>query len=222
MSVERIAHRGAKREIHENTVPAFQRAFARGADGIELDVHATTDGVVVVHHDPAIRRHLRSVEIANSDWAEIGQLELQDHTHVPRLSDVLAVSPAHANVYVEIKGAGIERLVAETLGASRARCAVHSFDHHAIDVMRDLAPDIPRGVLFEDDLSGVLDVMARTGARDVWPHWKLVDAALVTAIHDAGGRVIVWTVNDPDLARRLIGMGVDGLCGDDVRLFPPA
>lgn len=222
MSLERIAHRGAKREIHENTVPAFQRAFARGADGIELDVHATTDGVVVVHHDPAIRRHLRAVEIAKARWAEIGQLELQDHTHVPRLSDVLAVSPAHANVYVEIKGAGIERLVAETLGASRARSAVHSFDHHAIDVMRDLAPDIPRGVLFEDDMSGVLDVMARTGARDVWPHWKLVDAALVTAIHDAGGRVIVWTVNEADLARRLIGMGVDGLCGDDVRLFPPA
>ncbi|MGH7617348.1 MAG: glycerophosphodiester phosphodiesterase, partial [Gemmatimonadaceae bacterium] len=48
--MERIGHRGAKRELPENTIAAFKRAFDRGADAVELDVHATNDGVVVVHH----------------------------------------------------------------------------------------------------------------------------------------------------------------------------
>ena len=52
MAIERIAHRGARRELPENTIAAFERAFGRGAVAIELDVHATRDSVVVVHHDP--------------------------------------------------------------------------------------------------------------------------------------------------------------------------
>src|SRR5579885_616722 len=165
---ERIAHRGAKRELPENTIPAFARAFERGADAIELDVHATSDGIVVVHHDASFRSGLETVEIAATPWSELSD-------RMPRLSDVLAAAPAHSTVYVEIKGRAIERLVADTIEASPARCAVHSFDHAAIEVMRDIAPDIPRGILFENDTTDVLDVMSRTGARDVWPHWKLVD-----------------------------------------------
>src|SRR6185503_622459 len=180
--------------------------------------HATSDGVVVVHHDPGVRRGVRMVEIAETLIDGLGTL---DGGGPARLADVLAMVPANRTVYAEIKGHGIERLVADCVAAApqTVRCAVHSFDHGAIEVMRDIAPNIPRGVLFENDTAGILDVMARTGARDVWPNWKLVDASLVHAVHDAGGRVIVWTVNDVDVARRLSEIGVDGLCGDDVRLF---
>ena len=51
----RIAHRGMPRRLRENTLPSFAAALAAGADGIELDVHATSDGVVVVHHDAVSR-----------------------------------------------------------------------------------------------------------------------------------------------------------------------
>lgn len=217
--MERIAHRGAKREFPENTLSAFARAFERGADGIELDVHATSDSVVVVHHDPLVRAGLRGVDIASTTWSELSEIKHEPESGISKLADVLAATPAHATVYVEIKGRGIERLVADVIGASSARCAVHSFDHQAIDVMRDIAPDIPRGILFERGTADVLDAMSRTGARDVWPHWKLVDGALVDAIHSAGGRVLVWTVNDAPLAQRLAELGVDGLCGDDIRVF---
>jgi glycerophosphoryl diester phosphodiesterase len=219
MRIERIAHRGAKREIHENTVPAFQRAYELGADGVELDVHGTADGVVVVHHDPDVRSGLGTVDIARTEWAELDRLGLAGGSRLPRLTDVLAMTPAGRTVYVELKGSRIEQLVADVLRSSSVRCAVHSFNHGAIDMMRDIAPEIPRGLLFERDTADVLDVMARTGARDVWPHWRLVDAALVGAVHAAGGRVLVWTVNDRAVATRLADAGVDGLCGDDVRLF---
>jgi glycerophosphoryl diester phosphodiesterase len=61
--------------------------------------------------------------------------------------------------------------------------------------------------------------MAETGALDVWPHWPLVSAELVGAVHDAGGRVIPWTVNDQATAQALAALGVDALCGDDVRIL---
>jgi len=218
--LEWIGHRGAKRELPENTLPAFRRAFDRGADAVELDVHATADGVVVVHHDPAAHSADGAlVVIADWTWETVQTVEFAGGVGIPRLSDVLMAAPADATVYVEIKGVKIERLVAATIRESRARCAVHSFDHAAVERMREIAPDIPRGVLFEDRVPDIAALMDRTGARDVWPHWPLVDRTLVDTVHGRGGRVICWTVNDREVAARLAALGVDGLCGDDVRIF---
>jgi glycerophosphoryl diester phosphodiesterase len=61
--------------------------------------------------------------------------------------------------------------------------------------------------------------MAETGALDVWPQWRLVTEELVAVVHEAGGRVIPWTVNDQAHAQTLASLGVDGLCGDDVRVL---
>ena len=217
--MERIAHRGAKREFPENTLAAFRRAFERGAEGVELDVHATKDGVVVVHHDPVARVGSAGLAIAEATWAAVQRIELGPGIGVPSLADVLATAPPSATVYVEIKGDGIEAAVAQVIEQSTARCAVHSFDHNAIQRMRAVAPSIPRGILFENSLRDVLQKMEDVEARDVWPQWKLIDETLVASIHAAGGRVIAWTVNDPAVANRLVEMGIDGLCGDDSRLF---
>ena len=85
--------------------------------------------------------------------------------------------------------------------------------------MREIAPDIPRGILYDDRVTDVSAAMKVTGARDVWPKWRLVDHATVKLVHDAGGRVIAWTVNSRRAANSLIELGVDGVCGDDVRLL---
>jgi glycerophosphoryl diester phosphodiesterase len=219
--VERIAHRGAKREFPENTLAAFARAYERGADAVELDVHATADGVVVVHHDPSVRDGLLTTRQINQlTWDEVGQVDLGDGHRIPRLADVLAATPSSATVYVEIKGGGIEELVADVIRAGSARCAVHSFDHDAIARMREIAPEIPRGILFENSNTNVLSAIQVTDARDVWPRFDLIDADLVATILAARARVIAWTVNDATEAARLVALGVEGLCGDDVRIFP--
>lgn len=217
--MERIAHRGAKRELPENTLAAFARAYERGADAVELDVHCTADGVVVVHHDPNVGRRWAGRALAEMTWNEVSAVELDGGGRIPQLSTVLASTPGHATVYVEIKGANIERAVVDVIRASGARCAVHSFDHDAIVRVREIAPEIPRGVLFENADVDILAVAQLTDARDVWPHFKLIDAGLVERIHAVRSRVIAWTVNDRDVAARLAGLGVDGLCGDDVRLL---
>jgi glycerophosphoryl diester phosphodiesterase len=216
MSVELIAHRGAKREFPENTLPAFQRAYERGADAVELDVHATRDGVVVVHHDPSVHGW-SGPPIAEATWAQLQSVDLGGGARIPRLADVLAMTPAARTVYVEIKGAAIEQAVADVIRARATRCAIHSFDHAAIRRLRSIAPEIPRGVLYENDSTNILIAAAAADARDVWPKHTLIDRALVDAVHEAGGRIIAWTVNDAIEAKRLADLGVDGLCGDDVR-----
>ena len=212
--MERIAHRGAKREFPENTLSSFHRAFELGADAVELDVHSTRDGVVVVHHDPTLAED--GPAIKDLTWAE---LEERAEGRIPALRAVLEAIPASATAYVEIKAPGIEQQVSDTLASVPVRCAVHSFDHAAIERMREIAPKVARGVLFDGSLATLNDVLARSAARDVWPHWKLVDQALVNRIHARGCRVIPWTVNSREEARRLATLGVDGICSDDVRLL---
>ena len=148
-----IAHRGAPREHPENTLPSFARALELGADGIELDVHATRDGVVVVHHDPVPRattteRALARHPIAELTYEELATFSVAPGIQIPTLADVLALVGDAAIVYVELKGASIERQAIDVIQRSSARCAVHSFDHAAIARARAIAPDLRRGLLF--------------------------------------------------------------------------
>ena len=221
-----VGHRGAPRKRTENTLAAFELALEQGADAIELDVHATADRVVVVHHDADVEVQGESRrQIASTRWEELRRVELARGEHVPPLHAVLALAAGRARVYVEIKGASIERAVVDVIRESSADCAVHSFDHAAIAVMRSLAPDLPRGLLLDDGDPHARDVgalVAKYGARDLWPHRGLVDERLVNDAHGASARVVVWTVNDRRLARRLASLGVDALCTDDLPLVGAA
>jgi glycerophosphoryl diester phosphodiesterase len=82
--------------------------------------------------------------------------------------------------------------------------------------VRELAPDIPGGVLSASYLIDPVHALRAAGARDYWIWWEHVDQALCDAVHGASARVIVWTVNDPAMAAMLATLGVDGLCTDDV------
>src|SRR5215471_207648 len=102
MAIERIAHRGARVELPENTLAAFGRAFERGANAIELDVHATCDGVVVVHHDPDVALPVSTTRraIAEMTWQELDATRQLTGVSVPTLAEVLAMVPPNAMVYV--------------------------------------------------------------------------------------------------------------------------
>jgi glycerophosphoryl diester phosphodiesterase len=91
---------------------------------------------------------------------------------------------------------------------------VHSFDHEAIRRCRSVAPTVRGGILFDKPPGDVVAAMRHADARDVWPREDLIDAALVGAVHGAGGRVLAWTVNKPERARELAALGVDALCTD--------
>jgi glycerophosphoryl diester phosphodiesterase len=213
----RVAHRGLPRIAPENTLPSFALALGAGADGLELDVHATRDGVVVVHHDPRLRD---GRAIAECDEAALRRYEVAPGVGIPTLRNVCDLVVGRAELFVEVKGAAMEHSVLEVLRKYRGAFAIHSFDHPLIARLHALDGTLRLGILFEQSPPDVGTLMAATGARDVWPELELVTPALVQQVHAAGGRVIPWTVNTPAEVSRLVELGVDALCGDDIALFP--
>ncbi|HEU4719942.1 MAG TPA: glycerophosphodiester phosphodiesterase [Gemmatimonadaceae bacterium] len=207
------------RRARENTLPSFAAALDAGADGIELDVHATADHVVVVHHDP----HLPGGRpIASMAWDELRRTAEGAHVDVPTLAAVCELVGARAELFVEIKGAGIEEDVLGVLARHHGRSAIHSFDHSTIARIARRDGSLRLGLLFERRVGEVAALMTMHGARDAWPHHSLVDEPFVAAVHGLDGRVIAWTANAPGEIARLIALGVDGICTDDVTLIAPS
>jgi glycerophosphoryl diester phosphodiesterase len=224
--VEIIAHRGMPREAPENTLLAFRRALDAGADGIELDVHGTSDGVVVVHHDPGYRPTRDYYSDQRIRIAELAFAEIRGgpaaNVEIPSLDEVLALVRDAAVVYVEIKAPEIEAAVVASIQGHGTSCAVHSFDHRISAKVHALSSEIPTGVLLSSYLVEPSVALRAANARDLWQQREFVDRALIEACHAEQGRVIAWTVNDPDEARRLRDWGIDGICTDDARALREA
>lgn len=212
--MEIIAHRGTPRQEPENSLPGFELAVRQKVHGIELDVHATKDGVVVVHHDPNIRH---GPLINTLTLTELHRYPLAPGVEIPTLAAVLdrmarALPPPV--VYVEVKGKGIEEAVVQVLDFARVPTAVHSFDHRVAARVTSLSPSIPTGILLDSYLVDPAVALQAAGARDYWLQWSFIDRDLVRRIHDVGGRVIAWTVNERSDINALEAMGVDAICSD--------
>ncbi len=210
-----IAHRGASGYEYENSLAAFRAAAARGADAVELDVHATLDGVLIVHHDEAIN----GSSITRSTAAQLERLRLPNGEPVPTLAQALAAIDPRLKVFVEVKSLppkfdGRLFAVLDEGGPDQARCAVHGFDHRIVSRLGMARPALPRGVLLSSYPIRPLETLEDTGATMLWEEHGMIDAALVDAIHGVGYRVFAWTVNDELEMRRLIALAVDGLCSN--------
>jgi len=214
-----IAHRGASRAFRENTLPAFQRALDLGVDGIELDVHASRDGVLVVHHDPTLTlRHGESTEvvpIVSLSADQVAAHRLPDGERVPTLREVFTLVGERAVLFVEVKAPHVEALVASLLDEFPAvRSAVHAFDHRIPVGVRAVRPSTPIGLLSASYPLDVRGVLSWSDAAVLWQHAELLDEALIVAAHEAGAQLIAWTVNSAPHARQLAAWGVDGICTD--------
>jgi glycerophosphoryl diester phosphodiesterase len=212
--VEIIAHRGVPRQEPENSLPGFELAVRQKVHGIELDVHATKDGVVVVHHDPNIRH---GPLINTLTLTELHRYPLAPGVEIPTLAAVLdrmARATPPPTVYVEVKGRDIEEAVVAVLDYARVPTAVHAFDHRVAARVTSLSPSIPTGILLDSYLVDPAAALQAAGARDYWLQWAFIDRDLVRRIHDVGGRVIAWTVNDAGDIAALDSLGVDGVCSD--------
>ncbi len=178
---------------------------------------------MVVHHDPHLSGAPRGSGPAGPAIAELSARELDRFgpvggERIPTLASVLDAVAGRAEVFVELKGHGIERHVVDVvLGSGYPhRCAIHSFDHAAVRQARTMAPALRCGILAEHAVADPGTELAAVGATDFWPERGVVDRATVDRVHAVGGRVIAWTVNDPADAARLAALRVDALCSDDL------
>jgi glycerophosphoryl diester phosphodiesterase len=209
-----IAHRGASGYEYENSRAAFRRAVMLDADGVELDVHATRDGAIVVHHDAEIPGF---GPIALLSRAEARQVRIRNGEPLPLLSEILDLV-GDRDVYVEIKSLpethDEELLAVLDRGPAPARYSLHSFDHRIIRRLGSCRPEARRGILLSAYLADPVAAMRGVGATTLWQEWQQVDRDLVTRVHEAGFTIIAWTVNEIGDLERMARLGVDGLCGN--------
>ncbi|MHB8330379.1 MAG: glycerophosphodiester phosphodiesterase [Acidimicrobiales bacterium] len=219
-----LAHRGGTGAFRENTVAAFEEALGAGADGVELDVRRSADGVLVVHHDPDVAGtgpiHLRRADEL-PDW-------------LPSLGAALAAC-AGASVNVEIKNSPIEpayepgeetaaqaaAMLQAMLGAHGApvHCLVTSFWPATLKAVRSARSSLITGLLIHPsmDAAGLLDEAMAIGCGAVLPFRSQVTSDLVCRAHEGGLAVVAWTVNDPAGLEAVAGAGVDAVITDHVR-----
>ena len=207
-----IAHRGASVREVENSLAAFRGAGALGADAVELDIHASADGVLFVHHDETIGGR----PLPQLAASEVARLRLANGEPIPRLEDALAAVGDGLQVFVEVKAlpAKFDDRLLDALrqGPNPGHYAVHAFDHRIVQRLGRESPALRRGVLGGSYPVRPLVPLQDAGATILWQEHTLVDRALVDILHGAGMQLIVWTVDDPAEMRQLLELGVDGIC----------
>jgi glycerophosphoryl diester phosphodiesterase len=227
-----FAHRGARRAAPENTLPAFSAALDMGAAGIELDVHLSADGQLVVIHDFSVDKTTDGHGLVTQmSTAELRRLDAGSHfspafagTRIPTLEEVLDLVGSRCRINIEIKSMDIYARDASEAVAAIIRqrslyeqVIVSSFNPISLIKLRHLDPAIALGVLYDGEMPAFF--------RRVWagppilpeaqhPHHRLIDAAYMAWAQGIGVQVNTWTVNEPEEARRLAALGVTTLITD--------
>ena len=217
-----LGHRGASAHVVENTMAAFRRARADGADGVELDVRLCQSGEVVVFHDEDLRRLAgRPERVAALSLRALREVRLAGEP-IPLLAEVLEeLSGLLINVEIKAPRAlpppGLVAATARVI-AARDGVLVSSFNPFALAELRVRAPRLPVGLLFHAEQSRPLrDAWARHVLRPcaVHPEHVLVDLAAARAWRREGLEINVWTVDRPEDVRRMADAGVDAIITND-------
>ncbi|MEA4882570.1 MAG: glycerophosphodiester phosphodiesterase [Clostridia bacterium] len=226
-----LGHRGMPVSAPENTIPSFRQAMRAGADGIELDVHLSKDGQLVVIHDEKVDRTtdgsglVRDKTLAEllglNAAAKFGR-DCAPH-RIPTLAEVVDEVGAECTLLnIEIKSGivlypGIEQeLVAFVRKrALEGKVIFSSFNHYSLMQLKQIAPDLRVGLLYMEALVEPWRYARRIGADALHPAHYTVFPEFVAGAHATGIAVNAWTVDKPDDLVRMIRSGVDAVITND-------
>lgn len=207
-----IAHRGASACEPENSLAAFRKAVSLGAEGVELDVHATADGRLAVIHDGV----LDGSAISSQQWDRVRRHRLANGESIPALEEALEAIGKGTLVFVEVKSlpSSFDPVLLAALagGPAPENYRVHAFDHRIVRRLRSQKPELRCGVLSAsypvDPLRQVFEAMA----SDLWQEHSMIDYQLLRLAAQNGISVYAWTVDDPERMKLLASWGVSGIC----------
>jgi len=215
-----IAHRGASADRSENTFPAYALALEQGADMIEIDLHQSADGRVVVVHDEDLAGLGGRGDVGAHSFAALRSLDAGGGERIPELAEVLDAFGGRIPFNLELKRARrrlYPGLVAAVVEAVRARGLMaetlfSSFFDPVLEELRSLAPEARLAVLLSPRAPrGALERARRLGAEALNPHVRMASEERIREAHDHGLAVYVYTVDEPDRMHRLLDRGADGL-----------
>ena len=212
----KIGHRGAKGYVAENTLVSFQKAIELGCDGIELDVHLSLDGEIVVIHDDTIDR-------TSSGKGFVNQMTLKElkKYDIPTLQEVFKIVNHNILVNIELKSyEAIEKVIEfiEKLIFEKSRSfdgiLVSSFDWEALQKVHSINNKIKIGVLTENDLDKAQAFAKKINAYSINPYFKLLSSEKVLEMHQKGFKIFTWTVNSEEDVTFVKNFKVDAIISD--------
>ena len=226
-----IGHRGAAAYAPENTLAGFRRAEALGCAWVEFDVRLTGDGALVLCHDPRLDRTTSGSGLVSAkSLAAIRECDAGSWfdpsfagERVPTLDEgLLLAAELDLGANIEIKAdrggeyatAAAVATVVQRLTSRNPAVLVSSFLPSALSALRELAPEVPRGVLFRVIPRGWAELALRLGCTMIGADHRRLRPSRVAAVRDAGYQLAAFTVNDPARARVLFDWGVTSVFSD--------
>lgn len=228
-----IAHRGASFDAPENTLASIHLGWAQGADAVEIDVHFSKDGHIVVIHDDNTRKTAGvRRKVASQTLSELKALEVGSWKHarfkdepIPTLPEAFATIPAGKKMFVEIKCGPecIEQFAADfhASGLKPRQVIPIGFSLPTMRALKQAVPELEVCWIaeFKRTLRGwspqaerLIEQVAGAGLDGLDVSGKgPVDADFAAKVHNAGQKLYIWTVDDPAKARELMTAGVDGI-----------
>jgi glycerophosphoryl diester phosphodiesterase len=240
LTVDVHAHRGGAGLAPENTMAAIRNALSLGVDVIELDLHVSADGSIVVIHDATLERTTNGRgAVRGTSLAALQRLDAGAWFNarfagerIPTLREVLDAILSSGNDRVRLNletkydtrgpapPAEFEAQVLQVLREAgwRDRAIIQSFHYPSIERVKALDPAVTTAAL-RSPLTPTLDPvgLVRSVRADIYsPGASLVNRDIVEALHRAGIPVVPWTVNQPSAMEMLLSMGIGMLRGDGI------
>jgi glycerophosphoryl diester phosphodiesterase len=218
----KIGHRGAKGYEPENTLVAFEKAIEMGADGIELDVHLSLDGHLIVIHDETIDRTTNGKgEVNQLTLQELKSFSVDGKQKIPTLEEVLDLVNKRCFVNIELKNQDTAEKVVQIIEHyilekkwNNSHFFVSSFDWNALQQVRFLNENIRIGVLTETDLDLAISFARFMKAEALHPDFQFLTNENTAKIQEKGILVFPWTVNDKEDIQKIKSFKVDGIITD--------
>jgi glycerophosphoryl diester phosphodiesterase len=218
----KIGHRGAKGHAPENTLISFQTAMDFGVDGIELDVHLTSDLQLICIHDDTLNRTTSGIGLINSfTLSELKALRIDNLHEIPILEEVLDLIDKKIFINIELKGKNTAKPVVDVIESylngknwNYNHFLISSFDWIALQEVRSLNPNIALGVLTQTDLGLAIGFADFIQAKSIHPYFHLLTKENTALMQQKGFQVFPWTVNELEDIQKIKSLRVDGIISD--------
>lgn len=218
----KIGHRGAKGHEPENSLIAFEKAIEFDVDGIELDVHLSYDGELIVIHDETIDRTTNGKGFVNElSLKELKVFSIENKEEIPTLTEVLDLVNRRCFINIELKGIGTSKPVKELIHHYISEknwnyndFLVSSFDWNMLEEIHLLDSNIKIGVLTEEAVEEALAFAKKIKAFSIHPDYELLSKENVALMQENRFEVYPWTINSKEDIQKTKSFKVNGIISD--------
>jgi glycerophosphoryl diester phosphodiesterase len=227
-----VAHRGGGALAPENTLGAIRLGASMGFKGVEFDVMLAGDGTPVIIHDETVDRTTNGRgEVPKMTYSALSRLKIGKDERIPKFEQAGRLCrelDIWANVEIKpaigherATGSAVAPLARELWRGAVLPPVLSSFSVEALEAARDAVPNLPRGYLVEKVPDDWRDTMKRLGCVALHCNYKALTEKLAAEIHGAGYAILLWTVNEPNIARQMLAYGADCLVTDALDRIGP-